>query len=112
MPHRRTYQASPRRPRQAMTFEIMDRAAAGRLGKFTTPHGPVTTPTLMPVINPNLQVLTARQMRERFGCEMVITNSYVIHKHDALREKALASGAHSVLDWDGALMTDSGTFQM
>jgi 7-cyano-7-deazaguanine tRNA-ribosyltransferase len=95
-----------------MTFEIMDRAAAGRLGRFTTPHGPVTTPTLMPVINPNLQILTARQMREKFGCEMVITNSYVIHKHDALRDKALASGVHSVLDWDGALMTDSGTFQM
>jgi 7-cyano-7-deazaguanine tRNA-ribosyltransferase len=95
-----------------MTFEIVDRAAAGRLGKFTTPHGPVTTPTLMPVINPNLQLFSARQMREKFGCEMVITNSYVIHKHDALREKALASGVHSVLDWDGALMTDSGTFQM
>ena len=46
-----------------MTFEIVDRAAAGRLGKFTTPHGPVTTPTLMPVINPNLQIFTARQMR-------------------------------------------------
>jgi 7-cyano-7-deazaguanine tRNA-ribosyltransferase len=95
-----------------MTFEIVDRAAAGRLGKFTTPHGPVTTPTLMPVINPNLQIFTARQMREKFGCEMVITNSYVVHKHDALREQALAEGVHKVLDWDGALMTDSGTFQM
>jgi 7-cyano-7-deazaguanine tRNA-ribosyltransferase len=95
-----------------LTFDILDRAAAGRLGKFTTPHGPVTTPTLMPVINPNLQLFTARQMRETFGAEMVITNSYVIHKHDALREKALKSGVHSVLDWDGALMTDSGTFQM
>src|SRR5687767_7737599 len=95
-----------------MTFEIMDRAAAGRLGRFTTPHGVVTTPTLMPVINPNLQIFSATQMRELFGTSMVITNSYVIHKHDALRTKALAEGVHKVLDWDGALMTDSGTFQM
>jgi 7-cyano-7-deazaguanine tRNA-ribosyltransferase len=95
-----------------VAFEIVDRAAAGRLGRFATPHGKVATPTLMPVINPNLQLFTATQMRERFGAEMVITNSYVIHKHDALREKALASGVHSVLGWDGALMTDSGTFQM
>lgn len=77
-----------------------------------TPHGPVTTPTLMPVVNPNIQIFTPREMREKFGTSMVITNSYVIHKHDALREKALKSGVHSVLDWDGPLMTDSGTFQM
>lgn len=93
-------------------FEIQDRAAAGRIGKFTTPHGAITTPTLMPVVNPNILIFSPRQMRERFGTSMVITNSYVIHKHDALRQKALASGVHSVLDWDGPVMTDSGTFQM
>lgn len=66
----------------------------------------------MPVINPNIDLISPKEMRERFGCEMIITNSYVIHKHDDLREKALSSGVHSVVDWDGALMTDSGTFQM
>ena len=95
-----------------LTFRILDRAAAGRIGRFSTPHGDVTTPTLMPVINPNIDLVSAKEMRDRFGCEMIITNSYVIHKHDALREKALAEGVHSVVDWDGALMTDSGTFQM
>ncbi len=96
----------------AMAFEVVDRAAAGRIGRFHTAHGPVTTPTLMPVVNPNIDLVSAREMRERFGCEMVITNSYVIHKHDHLREKALDRGVHEVIDWDGALMTDSGTFQM
>lgn len=95
-----------------MAFEIVDRAAAGRLGRLATPHGTVTTPTLMPVVNPNLLLFPPRELRERFGCGMVITNSYVVHKHDALREKALSSGVHALLDWDGALMTDSGTFQM
>lgn len=95
-----------------MGFELLDRAAAGRTGKFATPHGTITTPTLMPVVNPNILTFTPRQMREKFGTSMVITNSYVIHKHDALREKALAEGVHKVLDWDGPVMTDSGTFQM
>jgi 7-cyano-7-deazaguanine tRNA-ribosyltransferase len=93
-------------------FEILDRAAAGRLGRFETPHGKVTTPTLMPVVNPNLGLIAPREMRRLFGAEMIITNSYVLQKHPALREKALAAGVHAVVDWDGALMTDSGTFQM
>ncbi|MFO1534143.1 MAG: tRNA guanosine(15) transglycosylase TgtA, partial [Thermoplasmatota archaeon] len=95
-----------------MSFEIVDRAAAGRLGRFTTPHGKVTTPTLMPVVNPNLPLVRPREMGALFGAEMVITNSYVAHKHDALRTQALAEGLHKVIGWDGALMTDSGTFQM
>ncbi len=95
-----------------MTFDLLSRAAAGRIGRFRTNHGDVTTPTLMPVINPNLDLVTPREMKERFGAEMVITNSYVIHKHDHLREQALADGVHKTIGWDGALMTDSGTFQM
>ncbi|MEA3201246.1 MAG: 7-cyano-7-deazaguanine tRNA-ribosyltransferase [Thermoplasmata archaeon] len=94
------------------SFEIRGRDAAARLGKFTTDHGTVTTPTLLPVLNPNLSYISAREMRERFGTEMVITNSYVIRKSQKLREQALAEGVHKVIDWDGPVMTDSGTFQM
>ena len=36
-----------------MKFEIKDRDAAGRICKFSTNHGTITTPNLMPVINPN-----------------------------------------------------------
>ncbi len=95
-----------------MAFDIVDRAAAGRIGRFQTAHGTVTTPTLMPVVNPNIDLVSPQEMRDRFGCEMVITNSYVIHKHDHLREQALSEGVHKVIDWDGPIMTDSGTFQM
>ncbi len=95
-----------------MSFEIVDRAAAGRIGRFKTPHGAVTTPTILPVVNPNIDLVSAKEMRSRFGAEMVITNSYVIHKHERLREQALAEGVHKVIDWDGPVMTDSGTFQM
>jgi 7-cyano-7-deazaguanine tRNA-ribosyltransferase len=95
-----------------VAFEIMDRGAAGRLGRFTTPHGTVTTPTLMPVVNPNLGLIAPDEMRRLFGCEMIITNSYVLQKHETLRRAALGAGVHNAVGWDGPLMTDSGTFQM
>ncbi|MBW3581538.1 MAG: tRNA guanosine(15) transglycosylase TgtA [Euryarchaeota archaeon] len=94
-----------------ISLELKDRAAAGRICRLETPHGTVTTPTLLPVLNPNIQLISAKEMRRLFGAEMVITNSYVIRKHDDLRTHALEKGVHSLIDWDGPVMTDSGTFQ-
>jgi len=94
-----------------MTFEIKERDAAGRLCKFTTKHGTVKTPNLMPVINPNKMLITPGEMKKLFGTEIVITNSYIIKKDEKLNEKALKQGVHKLIDFDGPIMTDSGTFQ-
>jgi 7-cyano-7-deazaguanine tRNA-ribosyltransferase len=50
-------------------------------------------------------------MKKLFGAEIVITNSYIIKKDQKLREKALKDGVHRLIDFDGSIMTDSGTFQ-
>lgn len=92
-------------------FEIKDRAAAGRIGILHTPHGKVTTPALLPVVNPNLNLIPPTEMRQRFGAEMIITNSYILRQNEALRDRVLNEGIHRVLGWDGPVMTDSGTFQ-
>ena len=94
-----------------MKFEIKDRDAAGRICKFTTEHGTVTTPNLMPVINPNKMLISPKEMKKLFGTQIVITNSYIIKKNEKLREKALEVGVHKLIDFDGPIMTDSGTFQ-
>lgn len=94
-----------------MKFEIKDRDAAGRICRFVTEHGTVTTPTLLPVINPNKMLITPKEMKKLFGTEMVITNSYIINKNPELKALALKEGVHSLIDFDGAIMTDSGTFQ-
>jgi 7-cyano-7-deazaguanine tRNA-ribosyltransferase len=94
-----------------MKFEIRDRDAAGRICKLTTKHGVVTTPNLMPVINPNKMPITPKEMKKLFGTEIVITNSYIIKKDEKLGEKALKQGVHKLIDFDGPVMTDSGTFQ-
>jgi 7-cyano-7-deazaguanine tRNA-ribosyltransferase len=94
-----------------MIFELKERDAAGRLCRFTTPHGTVMTPNLLPVINPNKLLISPREMKQRFGVDILITNSYIIYKNPRLREQALTSGVHALLDFNGSIMTDSGTFQ-
>ena len=61
-------------------FELRDRDGLGRLGRFTTPHGTVDTPTLLPVINPNHVLIPPAEMRARFGAQAVITNAYILHR--------------------------------
>ena len=94
-----------------MKFEIKNRDAGGRIGKIVTEHGSLITPTLLPVINPNKMTITPNMMREKFGVQGIITNSYIIHQHKRLYDQALAEGVHNLIDFDGPIMTDSGTFQ-
>jgi 7-cyano-7-deazaguanine tRNA-ribosyltransferase len=92
-------------------LELKARDGLARICIFHTKHGDVETPALLPVINPNQMIISPSEMAKLFGINMVITNSYIIHKNEELREKALASGVHTLLNFDGAVMTDSGTFQ-
>lgn len=92
-------------------FEILDKDAGGRIGKLRTPHGIVETPTVMPVINPNIQLISPKEMRS-FGAEILITNSYIIYRKEELRSVALEKGLHRLIGFDGPIMTDSGSFQL
>jgi len=95
-------------------FELRDADAAGRIGRLTVPRADVTveTPVLLPVVNPNLQTISPKRLHEEFGAEILITNSYIIHGNDELREDALDQGLHEMLEFPGAIMTDSGSFQL
>ncbi|MGQ9587938.1 MAG: tRNA guanosine(15) transglycosylase TgtA [Thermoplasmata archaeon] len=92
-------------------FELKERDGLARICELTTRHGKVITPVLLPVVNPNQMTITPREMQDQFGVKMLITNSYIIRSSVALREGAERSGLHSLLDFDGSIMTDSGTFQ-
>jgi 7-cyano-7-deazaguanine tRNA-ribosyltransferase len=92
-------------------FEASNKDLLGRIGKLYTPHGIVETPTVMPVINPNLRLIEPSGLKS-FGAQMLITNSYIIYRTEKLREKALKKGLHSMLGFDGPIMTDSGSFQL
>lgn len=92
-------------------FELIERDGLARICRLETGHGTVETPALLPVINPNRKLISASDMRSMFGIQMVITNSYIISRSEELREKTVTEGVHSLLGFDGPIMTDSGTFQ-
>lgn len=91
-------------------MEVLHREGLARVGRFKTPHGWIETPTVMPVINPNLIVIDPQKMKQ-LGATAVITNGYIIRRSPDLNRKATASGVHSLIGFDGPVMTDSGTFQ-
>lgn len=92
-------------------FEILARDGAARIGRLHTNHGSLNTPMLLPVVNPNIRTIEPREMWEKYGIEALITNSYIIWKHEKLKEDCLSNGVHNLLDFPGIIVTDSGTFQ-
>ncbi len=92
-------------------FEIIKRDGMARMGRFEVHGKIVETPALLPVVNPKINTVPPRELYEKFGFKALITNSYIIKNSPELREKALESGLHSMLDYPGVIMTDSGTFQ-
>jgi 7-cyano-7-deazaguanine tRNA-ribosyltransferase len=93
-----------------VNFEVIHKDIAGRTGKLRVGSKTVRTPLLLPVVNPHIQVVRPRELRE-MGVEALITNAYIFYKSGEFRERAQNEGLHRVLDFDGMIMTDSGAFQ-
>ncbi|MCU0799138.1 MAG: tRNA guanosine(15) transglycosylase TgtA [Candidatus Thermoplasmatota archaeon] len=96
-------------------FEVTDTDLAGRIGRLRIGQRMVETPDLMPVVNPNSisrgEGIPPSELYDTFRFRMLITNSYIIKRNPAIMEEALKVGLHRLLSFDGAIMTDSGTFQ-
>ena len=91
-------------------LELLKRDGLARMARFETRHGVLETPCLLPVVNPRLITIPPRELKE-MGFQALITNSYIIRNDPVLKERALREGLHSLLGFDGVIMTDSGTFQ-
>jgi queuine tRNA-ribosyltransferase len=88
------------------------RSGRARAATFTTPHGPVRTPTFMVVgTNAAVRGLSPDQVRAT-GTQVVLANTY----HLALRPGPglvqKMGGLHDFMCWDGPILTDSGGFQV
>ena len=94
-------------------FELLERDGLARLGRLETPHGPLDTPALLPVVHPDpaRQPISPSEMRSRFGVRAVITSAYITWRTPPLRSVAEVQGIHGLLSFDGPVMTDSGAFQ-
>lgn len=89
-----------------------DDSSRARAGVFHTPHGIIETPTFMPVgTQATVKSLSPEELVQ-CGCPIILANTYHLHLRpgeDIIRE---AGGLHRFENWDGALLTDSGGFQV
>jgi len=94
------------------SFRSSHQSGAARLGWFETPHGPVETPTFMPVgTHGAVRTLTMPEVREA-GAGMVLANAYHLYLRPGdLMVRALG-GLHAFTRWNGPMLTDSGGFQV
>jgi queuine tRNA-ribosyltransferase len=95
-----------------MQFSVLSTDGRARLGRLTTPHATFETPMFMPVgTRATVKGVTADQLKAA-GAEIILGNTY----HLALRpgDELIADmgGLHKFMGWDGAILTDSGGFQV
>ena len=90
-------------------FEITKSDLAGRIGILHSNHGKIETPAYVPVIHPVKQTIPAKKIKQ-MGFDLVITNAYITMKRHG--QNATKRGIHDIIDYDGAVMTDSGGYQV
>ncbi|SNZ11283.1 tRNA-guanine transglycosylase [Terribacillus aidingensis] len=98
----------------AIRYEFIkqDKQTGARLGIVHTPHGSFETPTFMPVGTlATVKTMSPEDLTE-LNAKIILSNTYHLWLrpgHEIIRE---AGGLHKFMNWDGAILTDSGGFQV
>jgi queuine tRNA-ribosyltransferase len=95
-----------------LRFEISARDGEARTGVLQTPHGPVETPAFVPLATKgSVRGLTSREV-DGLGYQMVLGNTFHLLAAPGPDLIERAGGLHGFMNWDGAIITDSGGFQV
>lgn len=95
-------------------FELLatDSTSAARRGKLTTPHGVIDTPVFMPVgTRGSVKGLLPADVRNT-GAQIILANTYHMSLRPGSELVAQVGGLHKFMNWDGAILTDSGGYQV
>ena len=93
-------------------FELVATDGPARRGRLTTPHGVVETPVFMPVGTQGaVKALTHRHLADA-GARLILGNTYHLHLRPGEDLVARHGGLHRFIGWDGAMLTDSGGYQV
>lgn len=103
--------------KHAVTYQLhkTDTRTKARRGTLATPHGALQTPVFMPVgTQATVKAMKPESVKElgREGASIILSNTYHLYLrpgHEIIRE---AGGLHRFMNWDGAILTDSGGFQV
>jgi queuine tRNA-ribosyltransferase len=101
-------------PRQ-ISFELLAECPVtrARAGVLHTAHGDIPTPVFMPVgTQATVKGLTQRDLRDDLHAPIILANTYHLFLrpgHELIRK---LGGLHRFMSWPGALLTDSGGYQV
>ena len=85
---------------------------AARLGTLETAHGKIETPAFMPVgTQATVKALTVGEVEE-MGTGLILSNCYHLFLRPGIEIIARHGGLHRFMNWKGAILTDSGGFQI
>ncbi|MBI2099045.1 tRNA guanosine(34) transglycosylase Tgt [Candidatus Uhrbacteria bacterium] len=95
-------------------FEITstDKNTLARTGILRTDHGDVKTPIFMPVgTAAAIKSLDSADI-EALDAEIILANTYHLHLRPGADRIEKLGGLHKFMDWNRAILTDSGGFQV
>lgn len=89
-----------------------DKNCRARTGIIHTAHGDVETPVFMPVgTQATVKALDADDVRD-IDAEIILANTYHLHLRPGEDVVKKLGGVHAFQNWDRAVLTDSGGFQV
>jgi len=94
------------------TIQILKEEGRARLGIIRTQHGEIDTPVFMPVGTQGIVKATSPKDLKEMGIKIILANAYHLYLRpgDALIREM--GGIHKFMGWDGAVLTDSGGYQI
>ena len=97
---------------ERLSFQIDARDGAARAGRLLTSHGAVETPAFIPLATRgSVRSLDSRDVAS-LGYRMVLGNTFHLFLAPGAERISGLGGLHEFMGWDGAIITDSGGFQV
>ncbi|MDX1740999.1 MAG: tRNA-guanine transglycosylase, partial [Rhodothermales bacterium] len=92
---------------------LTDSDSAARRGRMRTAHGTIETPVFMPVGTlGTVKGLPQRSLRGDIDAEIILGNAYHLYLRPGTDVLEAAGGLHGFMNWDRAVLTDSGGYQV
>src|SRR5881628_1089569 len=89
-----------------------DLGGLARLGRLSTAHGEIDTPAFMPVGSLGPVKGVDGEDLQALGFRLILNNAYHLSLRPGHEAVAELGGLHAFLSWPGAILTDSGGFQV
>ncbi|MGC3997279.1 MAG: tRNA guanosine(34) transglycosylase Tgt [Anaeromyxobacter sp.] len=93
-------------------FQLLAQDGAARRGRLETSRGVIETPVFMPVgTAATVKTLEPRDL-EALGARIILSNTYHLFLRPGHERVERLGGLHRFMSWSGAVLTDSGGFQV